>query len=65
MDCSTRTVIRTVVEITELSVEFFVVCIRHLDATNGPRGAAPALSKVADLLGQAEQLYKTLPKVKE
>lgn len=53
------------VEITEVSVEFLVVCIRHLDEVNGSRVAAPPLSEVADLLGRAEQLYLTLPRVKE
>ena len=50
-------------KITEVSVDLTVVVIRHLDEAYGPRAAGPALTKVLDLLGQAEALYQTLPRV--
>lgn len=48
-------------EITPVSVNFLVLCTRHLDAANGERLIGPELIEFADLLGRAERLYKAMP----
>jgi len=52
-------------EITEVSVEFASLAIRHLDETYGPRLAGEPLVEFMDLLGRSEAVYRTLPRVRE
>jgi len=51
-------------EITEVSVEFAALAIRHLDETYGRRLAGEGLVEFMDLLGRAEAVYRSLPEVK-
>ena len=51
-------------EITEVSVPFCVVAIRHLGSEYGLRMADdPTFIEFMDLLGKAERAFKELPRV--